>query len=120
MPPLPVNAPSLTDTSPGSDHPTVAGSGRPHGYAGGESGARLGTKRVLPVAQPLDEESPSEFVLDTDSQPLSFWRQQGLLKDKDLGAYLARRRGTSRWLWVLVATGALLAVGVMIAVWILA
>jgi serine/threonine-protein kinase len=115
MPPLPGFSPSLSDTSPGFDHPTVAGSAPP-GYPGSESDAPSGTKR-LPVAQPLDEDSSSEFVLDTDIQPLAFWRQQGLVKDKNLEAYLARHRGTPIWLWVLVAAGALLAVGLIIALW---
>ena len=110
----------MTDTSAGFDHPTVAGSGPPQGFSGGESDAQLGAKKHLPVALPLDEDSSSEFVLDTDVQPLAFWRQQGLLKDKDLEAYLARHRGTPMWLWVLLGTGALLAVGMMIALWILA
>ncbi|MBN1394936.1 MAG: serine/threonine protein kinase [Pirellulales bacterium] len=74
-----------------------------------------GKKKPLPVAQPLEEDSSSEFVLDVETPPLPIWKQHGARKGGDIESYLARRKGSPRWLWLLATAGALLAIGLMIA-----
>ena len=72
-------------------------------------------EKPLPVAQPLKEEPGSEFVLDVDLPPLPLWKHRGARKGGDIEAYLARRKGTPKWLWLLVAAGILVAIGLLVA-----
>ncbi len=72
-------------------------------------------EKPLPVAQPLDEGLGSEFVLDVDMPPLPLWKHRGARKGGDIEAYLARRKGAPKWLWLLVAAGLLVAIGLLIA-----
>ena len=93
---------------------------QPSSSATAEGGSHVGDKRRLPVAQPLDEGSASEFVLDAEMPPLPLWKQRGTLKGGDIETYLARRKGTPKWLWLLVAGGTLLAIGLLIAAYMIA
>lgn len=83
-------------------------------------GSHAGDKRRLLVARPLDEGPASEFVLDAEMPPLPLWKQHGKLKGGDIETYLARRKGTPKWLWLLVAGGTLLAIGLLIAAYMIA
>ena len=75
----------------------------------------LAEEKRLPVAQPLDEAPASDFVLDVEMPPLPLWKHRGTRKGGDIEAYLARRKGTPKWLWLLVAAGILVAIGLMVA-----
>ena len=123
VPPLPSHPPSLTDTSPGLNWPTVKGSGA--GAAGaftsGESDPRIGPKKHLLVARPLNESPASEFVADDEMPPIiAKLRQRAPLKEGDLEAYLARRKSTPIWLLLIAGGGALLALILLILVLIYA
>ncbi|MCE5266745.1 MAG: serine/threonine protein kinase [Planctomycetaceae bacterium] len=117
MPPLPVRAPSLTDTSPGFDRPTVAGLTKLPAQWSSGSNVHSGVGRRLPVAKPLDEELAAELVLDTDVQPLAFRSQGRLLKAEELRAATTHRSGAwfTQW-WVL---GLAVAISVAALAWIL-
>jgi serine/threonine-protein kinase len=106
IPPLPVRAPSLVDTSPGSNNPTVKGLGTGRGSGG--STLRGGAGRRLPVARALAEIPLSEFVLDDDmlaSVPGS--QERASQKEGKLPASVVRRKRTRNWLWLAIAGGVL-------------
>ena len=117
MPPLPVRAASLVDTSAGTNHPTVKGLGSGRGSSG--SGTHTTGKRRLPVARPLEEPPrPSDFVLD-DESPASLSgltsgasRKSGLLPSSLLG-----HKSTPVWIWLVALGGLVVALIFAWAVW---
>lgn len=116
MPPLPARTPSTFDTSPGSDHSTRKGSGVGRAVQGGGGGSSATGKKRLPVARPLDENSATEFVLDdAGPTPIALWKDRASLKEGELNAYLARRKSTPRWLWLVVVGGIIFA-GILLTV----
>jgi hypothetical protein len=109
MPPLPVRATSLVDTSPGTNHPTVKGLGS------GGSGSRTAKNR-LPVARPLEEPPRrSDFVLDDEAPAsLSGLKSASSPQSDLLPSTLLGRKSTPPWIWLLVLAGFLF---VAIFVW---
>ncbi len=118
MPPLPVRAASLVDTSPGANNPTMKGLGS--GLRPGGSSSRISGKRRLPVARPLEEPPrASDFVLDDDlPASLSGFKAVGSsLKSGRLPTSLLGRKSTPMWVW-LVALGLLAFAAMFVwAVW---
>ncbi|MEN6450678.1 MAG: serine/threonine-protein kinase [Thermoguttaceae bacterium] len=109
VPPLLPRAAALTDTSPGFNHPTVAGSRSAAHSPGGSRVRRAGKK--LPVARPLEEDSPSEIVLETDIQPLRFLGASRVKQGASFRACFNLRHIAGFWTRALIALGVVLAVG---------
>jgi serine/threonine-protein kinase len=117
MPPLPVRAPSLVDTSSGINNPTVKGLGSGRGSGGSTS--RITAKKRLPVARPLDEIPRSEFVLDDDAPAsLSGVKAGASRKEGQLPSSLVGRKGTPKWPWLVAIGGVVFAMIFVLAVWL--
>jgi serine/threonine-protein kinase len=116
MPPLPNRSPSLTDTSVNSGPPTVKVAGAGGGSTGRPSDSRVTSTRPAPAARPLDESAASSFDIgELPSTPLL--RESGSSK-LGLGARsLLRRTGAPpKWIWLIAAGGAVLALILFILV----
>jgi eukaryotic-like serine/threonine-protein kinase len=117
MPPLPVRAPSLVDTSPGAANPTVKGLGSGRGLGG--SASHISGKKRLPVARPLEEPPrATDFVLD-DEVPasLSGLKSGASRKDGLLPSSLLGHKSTPKWIWFVALGGLVLAAIFAWAVW---
>lgn len=114
-PPLPNRTPSLVDTSPGFEHPTVKGSSRNRDAAGASPDFRAAVKRGLPPARPVSSDTLSGFVLDDE---LPAW-QEGLPSDERPGVYFSRRRNKPDWVLPAVVGGAVLSVLIVFIIWLL-
>ena len=119
MPPLPNQPSSATDTASDRNSPTVKGAVAGDVFTNGQSDPRLLAKKHLPKAQPLDRGPVSEFVTDSNVLPMSRLQQRGSLSEGDLAAYFSRRKTTLPWLWAVAAGGALLAMLVILAMWLI-
>jgi eukaryotic-like serine/threonine-protein kinase len=117
MPPLPVRAASLVDTSPGTNNPTVKGLGSAVRLGG--TASRITAKNRLPVARPLDEPRRSDFVLDEDAPgSLSGVKAEASRKEGHPPSSLIGRKSTPKWLWFVVAGGLVLAAICLWAAWL--
>ena len=120
MPPLPNQSASATDTTSDRNGPTVTGAAAGNVFTNGQSDPRLPAKKHLLKAQPLDQDSVTEFVIDNDVLPMSRLQQRGSLSEGDFADCSARRKTTLPWLWAVAAGGVLLAMLVILAVWLIA
>ena len=117
MPPLPVRAASLVDTSPGVNNPTVKG--LPSGRGLNGSASNVTAKKRLPVARPLDEPPrSSDFVLDDEGPAsLSGLKAGASRKSGHLPASFVGRKSTPEWIWLVVLGGLVFAALFAGAVW---
>jgi serine/threonine-protein kinase len=117
MPPLPVRASSLVDTSPGVNNPTVKG--LPSGRGLGGSTSHVTAKKRLPVARPLDEPPrSSDFVLDDEGPAsLSGLRTGSSRKSGYQPASFVGRKSTPIWFWFVALGGLVFAAVFAWAAW---
>jgi serine/threonine protein kinase len=86
------------------------------GFASGRSDSKIGSKRGLPVAKPLEESPASEIVIHTDGPPaLARLRARQPLSREQIEAYRGRRRRTPMWLWATIGAGVVMALILLIA-----
>ena len=118
LPLLPTRAPSLVDTSPGFEHPTVKGYGSGRGAVAGKPDPRIAAKKRLPVARALDENLLSDFVFDDElPSPLSAWQGGVPPRDRGPGVYFARRKSKLNWTPLLVIGGIILVLLLILVLW---
>jgi eukaryotic-like serine/threonine-protein kinase len=113
IPPLPKRAPSLVDTSPGFEQPTVKGLKSSQGV-----GPRVAARQRLPAALPLAKIPLTEFVLDDELPSFASAWQGGVAANKG-GVYLGRRKGKRTWVMPAVVGGGVLAILLVLLVWLL-
>ncbi len=107
MPLPPGQGASARDTASNLDRPTVKGSGPGSGFRGRESDSKLGRKRELPVARPLEDTPASEFVIELGESPaVARVRTHAALTEEQIESYRTRRKGTPIWVWAALAAGA--------------
>jgi eukaryotic-like serine/threonine-protein kinase len=116
IPPLPKRAPSLVDTSPGFEQPTVKGL-KPSRGAGGEGvGPRVAARKGLPAAPPVTEIPLTTFVLDDELPSFSSAWQGGVAANGG-GVYLARRKGKRTWVMPVAVGGGVLTILLVLLIW---
>jgi serine/threonine protein kinase len=101
--PLSPDETSITDTTAEAHQGTVKGPGI--GPAGIDSSSGSGSKKSLPVAKPLEEPAPSEFVLDIGPAPVA-----GRIHSRQRPAAEFDLRKVPIELWAALGGGLLLAV----------
>ena len=73
----------------------------------------------LPVAEPLDE-SGTDFIADLNLPPtLPHLKKRAAHKSGEIESYRPRGKGPPKWIWFVAAAGTLLAIGMMIAAYIM-
>jgi eukaryotic-like serine/threonine-protein kinase len=118
IPPLPKRAPSLVDTSPGIEQPTVKGLGSGRSASGDASEGRVATKQRRPTARQPAKSPLSAFVFDDELPPLVPARPAATLP-KDGGVYFARRKSTSAWLPLVAVGGAVFSLILILLIWLI-
>ena len=71
-------------------------------------------------ARPLDFDPALQVVAEDDRMPIALLKQPESLQEGRLAAYLARRKGTPKWLWAVAAGGVVLVLLMMLAMWLMA
>jgi eukaryotic-like serine/threonine-protein kinase len=93
-----------SDGSGGAPSETLAGA------ASGETAVRASGPPPLP-AQP--------FITEDELPSIARFAKRGSLKEADLTAYFAHRGKNPKWLWTVAVGGAILAMLLMLAVWLI-
>lgn len=106
-PPMPKRAPSMVDTSPGFEHPTVKGLGSEHD-------PKIAGKKKLPVARLLEESALSGFVLDEELPAPPTILQRGMPIGQ---THFYRRRRDSDRIWQVIIGGLIASALVILGVW---
>jgi serine/threonine protein kinase len=108
--------PSLVDTAD-LDGRTVKGPAAERGARTGPDDSKVGGKKKLLIARPLDDKPAPDFVPPSDDIPLlSRLRSQKPLTPEDIEAYQQRRKGPPLGLWIGIGVGALVALLLLIIV----
>ena len=117
---LPVLSDPATETNPQLGHPTIKSpsSAASQELAAGRSGSKLGSGKRLPVATPLEESAPPEFILPTgDISAISRARSRGTMTAGQIAAYRARSKQIApTWLWAVIGAGLMVVVILVIVV----
>jgi len=123
MPPLPKKPQAMRDTVAGFGQPTVkVPNGFPdRGFSSGKSDPKLPkpAKKELLVAQPLEESTPTPFVIDPADDPfVARLKARNPKTEEEIHAYRARRKDdVPVWIWLVIGGGLLLALVLLIIAW---
>jgi eukaryotic-like serine/threonine-protein kinase len=115
LPPLPKRSPSLVDTSPGIEQPTVKGLGSGRGDP---TDRRAATGQRPSGGRQPAKSAAATFVFEDELPPLVSDRPAAALP-KDGGVYFARRKSSSSWLPLVVVGGAILTLALIFLVWLI-
>jgi eukaryotic-like serine/threonine-protein kinase len=111
-PPMPKRTPSMVDTSPGFEHPTVKG-------LGSERDPKVAAKKKLPVARLLEENALSGFVLDDElPAPPTILQGEMPFGQAKADTYLYRRNRNADRIWQVIVGGLIASALVILGVWV--